>query len=60
MFKNCIDFYRNLLYVTNFECLDDNDQNKLIKTTIEVLNYNSFNPIVLKSLDVISCIIKKG
>lgn len=56
----CFGFSRNLLYVTNFKSMDINDKNKLIKTTIEVLNHTAFNPIAMKSLDVIGCIIKKG
>lgn len=53
-------FFRNLLYVTNFKSMDENDKDKLIKTTIQVLSHTSFNPIAMKSLDVIGCIIKKG
>ncbi|VVC40147.1 Hypothetical protein CINCED_3A018015 [Cinara cedri] len=52
--------FKNLLYVTNFECMEENDKDKLVKTTIAVLDHTSFNPIVTKSLDVIGCIIKKG
>lgn len=33
---------------------------KLIKATIDVLNHTIFNPIVMKGLDTIICIIKKG
>lgn len=40
--------------------MDDNEKDKLIKTTIEVLKYTTFNPIVIKSLDVIGRIIQKG
>lgn len=40
--------------------MNDNEKNKLIKTTIEVLKYTTFNPIVLKILDVIGRIIQKG
>ncbi|XP_025418449.1 uncharacterized protein LOC112689130 [Sipha flava] len=52
--------FKNILYVTNFEFMEENDQNKLIKSTIEVLNHTTFNPIIMKSLDVIGCIIQKG
>lgn len=48
------------MYVTSFECMEENEKEKLIKTTIAVLDHTSFNPIVTKCLDVISCIIKKG
>lgn len=40
--------------------MNENDKDKLIKITIEVLNHTTFNPIVMKSLDVIGHIIKKG
>uniref|UniRef100_A0A2S2NU52 Rap1 GTPase-GDP dissociation stimulator 1-B n=1 Tax=Schizaphis graminum TaxID=13262 RepID=A0A2S2NU52_SCHGA len=52
--------FKNLLYVTNFESVYENDIDKLIKTTIDVLNHTTFNPIVMKGLDVIRYIIKKG
>lgn len=48
------------MYVTNFESLDENEKSKLIKTTIEVLVYTTFNPIIMKCLEVIDRIIKKG
>lgn len=52
--------FKNILYVTNFESVYENDIDKLIKTTIDVLNHTTFNPIVMKGLDVITYIIKKG
>lgn len=48
------------MYVTNFKCIEEKDKDKLVKTTIAVLDHTTFNPIVTKSLDVIGCIIKKG
>lgn len=53
-------FFRNMLYVTNFKSMDENDQYKLIKSTMEVLNHTTFHPIITKNLDVIGCIIQKG
>ncbi|KAE9537611.1 hypothetical protein AGLY_006634 [Aphis glycines] len=52
--------FKNILYVTNFESVYENDIDKLIKTTIDVLNHTTFNPIVMKGLDVITYIIRKG
>lgn len=40
--------------------MDENDKDNLIKTTIKVIEHTTYNPIVLKSLDIIQCIIKKG
>lgn len=52
--------FKNLLYVTSFESMDENHTDKLIKTTIDVLKHTTFNSIVMKGMDVIRCIIKKG
>lgn len=49
-----------MLYVTSFESIDEIDKDKLIKTTIKVLNNSTFNPVVMKMLEVIPYIIKKG
>lgn len=40
--------------------MEENDQKKLIKSTIKVLKHTTLNPIIMKSLDVIGCIIQKG
>jgi len=40
--------------------MDENSTEKLIKTTIDVLNHTTFNSIVMKGMDIIRCIIKKG
>ncbi|XP_015371329.1 PREDICTED: uncharacterized protein LOC107166977 [Diuraphis noxia] len=52
--------FKNLLYVTNFKSMDENCTDKLIKTTIDVLSHTTFNSIVMKGMDIIRCIIKKG
>lgn len=49
-----------MLYVTNFESMDENKKDELIKTTIEVLDNSTFNPVVIKTMEVIEYIIKKG
>jgi len=40
--------------------MDENHTDRLIKITIDVLNHTTFNSIVMKGMDVIRCIIKKG
>jgi len=40
--------------------MDEKHTDKLIKITIDVLNQTTFNPIVMKGMDIIRCIIKKG
>lgn len=49
-----------MLYVTSFESMDENDKEKLINITIKILNNSTFNPIVMKTLEIIRYIIKKG
>lgn len=49
-----------MLYVTNFESMDENEKDELIKTTIEILDTTTFNPVIIKTMEVIEYIIKKG
>lgn len=49
-----------MLYVINFESMDENKKDELIKTTIDILDNTTFNPIVIKTMEVIEYIIKKG
>ncbi|XP_050539674.1 uncharacterized protein LOC126904582 [Daktulosphaira vitifoliae] len=52
--------FKNILYTSSFASLNKDIQCELVKSTIQILKTSICLPVIIKVLDVIECIIRKG